>query len=72
MSRSYRKHVYAIIGFGKYARHFASKRLRYIKPVDHIIGKSCLYKRFYPQYDIVDYRWYCPVDDELYNKYKRK
>lgn len=73
MSRSYRKHVWCVDNYGKYwGKRYAARRLRRFRPVDFIVGKSMLYKRFYPQYDISDYKYLCKTSDFYYDKYRRK
>lgn len=56
MSRSY-KHTPAYTEKSTYHKRRGNKRIRR-NPYDSISGKSNLYKREYPQYDVCDYRFW--------------
>lgn len=69
MSRSRKRTPVTKIGHGKKGKQMASRSVR-LKDLPH--GKSNLYKRFYPQYDVIDYRFYIDGDIEMVKKCRRK
>lgn len=57
MSRSRKHHPIYKIGGGKVEKQSANRKLRREK-FTLPGGKSALYKRFYPQYYVIDYRFF--------------
>ena len=68
MSRSYKHMPVTKMGWGKRGKQMANRSVRLI---DLPPGKSNLYKRFYNQYNVIEYRFYFD-DDETVKKCRRK
>jgi hypothetical protein len=66
MSRSYKKHkIYKDHFTG--SKTLASKRVRRFKGE---MSSGCSYKKYYPQYDVIEYIWYYPFAKMKYNRFK--
>lgn len=69
MSRSFKRTPVNKIGHGKQGKQRANRSVR---QKDLPLGKSNLYKRFYDQYNVIDYRFYHDKDSEIFEKCRRK
>lgn len=70
MSRSYKRPWIVDQSWKYWGKRFASRRIRKL-PLDSF-GNHMNYKRYYPQYDICDYKWIVHPTDDYYLKSQRK
>lgn len=69
MSRSF-KHIPIVkMGGGKAEKRRANRSMR---QKELPLGKSNLFKRFYNQYDVIDYRFYICEDNGMVKRCRRK
>lgn len=67
MSRSYRKNpILKARGYGGKGKKYANRKVRRSKDVPN--GKA--YKKFYPQYDVVDQWYYLSLNDCIRRWYR--
>ena len=70
MSRSYKRPWVVDQSWKYWGKRWAARRLR--KMPFEAFGNYMNYKRYYPQYDICDYKWLVTPDSEFYQKVRRK
>lgn len=57
MSRSRKKRPISKLGGGSSEKKSANRKIRKLELIGN--QKGCQYKKLYPQYDVIDYRFYC-------------